>query len=103
MGEQIDISEDELLNEILKNITLNSVNLTKHSIERIEERPIELDWIYSTLMNLFPVYIEKQGLDLFKLHYPHPDKDTKDLIIVVVVDKKIIKVVTTYEQDIERR
>lgn len=55
------------------------------------------------LIAKFPNYVEKQGLNLFKLHYEHPCKVFKDLIIIIAIGKKIIKVVTTYEQDIGRR
>lgn len=98
------ISENELLN-ILRNLTNQEhICLTKHVIEKLDERPLDLEWIYDNIINKTPLYIENQGFNLFKLHYEHPVKNYKDMIIVIFVkNNKRLKIVTTYEQDIHRR
>lgn len=96
--EFVHISEKELEKILVDVRDKEDIILTNHSIEKINERPLQFEWIYNSLIAKFPSYVEKQGLNLFKLHYEHPCKVFKDLIIIIAIGKKIIKVVTTYEQ-----
>lgn len=91
----------------LKNLTLDNINLRPHSINKMFDRNIKDEWIYDCLLNKKLMGIIKQRPQRFRLYYNHPEKSQNyDLIIVIDVSSSIskyIKVVTTYEQEVDRR
>lgn len=60
--------------------------------------------IYDLLINGEYVAILKSNYNSFKILYEHPTKESEDLCIVIAItDNKGIKLITTYNQDKERR
>jgi hypothetical protein len=93
--------------DFLKNLSLDNINLRPHSINKMFDRDIKDEWIHDCLLNQKLMGILKQRPQRFRLYYNHPEKSQKyDLIIVIDVSSSIskyINVVTTYEQEVDRR
>jgi hypothetical protein len=93
--------------DFLKDLTLNNIDLRPHSINKMADRDIKDEWIYECLINRKLMGILKQRPHRFRLYYNHPEKSQKyDLIIVIDVSysiSKYINVLTTYEQEVDRR
>jgi hypothetical protein len=96
----------EKVMQTLANTPNDQINLTYHTLDKISDRDLAEDWIFESLNRKKPQGILKQDSNKFKLHYNHPAKKGYDLIIVIAVissPKKIIRVVTAYEQTVKRR
>ncbi|MCZ3366400.1 MULTISPECIES: hypothetical protein [Methanobacterium] len=96
----------EKVMQTLANTPKDQINLTYHTLDKISDRDLAEDWIFESLNRKKPQGILKQDSNKFKLHYNHPAKKGYDLIIVIAVissPKKIIRVVTAYEQTVKRR
>ncbi|MEN4017534.1 MAG: DUF4258 domain-containing protein [Methanobacterium sp.] len=75
---------------------------TYHALEKMYDRELAESWIIDSLINQKPQGILKQDLNKFRMYYVHPAKDGYDLIIVIAIvnsPEKVIRVVTTYEQN----
>jgi hypothetical protein len=100
---------DEILIKVdfLENLARDDIDLKSHSTDRMKKRQIKVKWIYHCLISEKLMGILKQRSYRFRLYYLHPEKPHKyDLIIVVDIFHdlaKFINVVTTYEEEIERR
>ena len=96
----------EKVMQTLSFILKGQIHFTYHALDKMNDRDLAEDWIFESLTRKKPQGILKQDSNKFKLHYNHPAKKGCDLIIVIAVissPKKIIRVVTTYEQSIKRR
>ena len=95
---------DEILIKVdfLENLARDDIDLKSHSTDRMKKRQIKVKWIYHCLISEKLVGILKQRSYRFKLYYPHPEKPH---IVVDIFHElaKFINVVTTYEEEIERR
>lgn len=97
------------LEKVMQTLSITSkdqINLTYHALEKMNDRDLAEDWIFESLNHKKPQGILKQDSNKFKLYYNHPAKKGYDLIIVIAVissPKKIIRVVTAYEQTVKRR
>ncbi len=91
----------------MENLARDDIDLKSHSTDRMKKRQIKAKWIYHCLISEKLLGILKQRSYRFRLYYPHPEKHHKyDLIIVVDIFHdlaKFIIVVTTYEEEIERK
>ena len=90
------------LNE--SNITEDSFRNTTHLNYSNNRRHSNLEMIYDHLINGQYVAILKSEYNSFKILYEPPTIKSVDLCIVIVItDDKGIKLITTYNQDKERR
>jgi hypothetical protein len=92
----------------LENISREKIDIGSHAFDKISgDREINEEWIYHCLINEKKTGILKQRSNRFRIYYNHPTKSERyDLIIVVDIiesSKKDIRVVTTYEQSVDRR
>jgi hypothetical protein len=62
-----------------------TIRTTKHSLDRWLQRDVDLDYIYECL-NMIPLAIIKQNLNLFKLLYSHNTKKSLDLAIIIGIN-----------------
>lgn len=97
------------LEKVMQTLSITAkdqINLTYHALDKINDRDLAEDWIFESLTHKKPQGILKQDSNKFKLYYNHPVKKRYDLIIVIAVissPKKIIRVITAYEQTVKRR
>jgi hypothetical protein len=88
----------------LEGILKENIDIRPHALERTT---INIEWLYDCLLNEEPEGVLKQRDDRFRIYYKHPKKQDKyDLVLIIDIvnsSPKIIKVVTTYEQSVNRR
>jgi len=89
---------------ILKNIKnekyINIVE-TNHFLLRTERKYCNYKIIFNLLKTQFPLKIECQEINKFKLFYPHPKSNKYNLILIIFIEKlDKIRILTTFPEEI---
>ena len=89
---------------IIKNIKNDKyINIieTEHFLTRTDRKYCSYRLTYNLLKTQYPLRIEYQEFNKFKLFYPHPDSNKYNLILIIFIESiDEIRILTTFPEEI---